>query len=338
MAWSVLTWKILRIFQSQFLSGKVCAETRHSSYTKRWQQAEKKQMIHELITDIAYDHITVAQGLTRAKLIANQIKNDTFKNWLSKELNGYNHDDQLLPEYRKVWSEIELTAEFPYGQIRTFPVVLPDDTDETMKDLIYYHRFIEPTYIIEQNIAEMEGSSGSINLPGGMVRMLAEFYGGIKRQGGQIRSAQRTVGKSHMQNIVQVTKQKLLDTLQELENQFPQIDKNYVLNDDNKEKAQNIITNNIFGNNNPLNVAAGENIKQGDINLTINDKQKNKLRELGVEEESLKELEVIDVENPKGVPQRKGKIMNWSDVFIPSLASRGIYDNIPQLIEFVGKL
>ncbi len=35
MAWSVHTWKILRIFQSQFLSGKVCAETRHSSYTKR---------------------------------------------------------------------------------------------------------------------------------------------------------------------------------------------------------------------------------------------------------------------------------------------------------------
>src|SRR5690606_30311584 len=34
MAWSVLTWKILRIFQSRFLSGVVCAETRHSSYTK----------------------------------------------------------------------------------------------------------------------------------------------------------------------------------------------------------------------------------------------------------------------------------------------------------------
>jgi len=33
MAWSVLTWKILRISQSQFLSGKVRAETRHSSYT-----------------------------------------------------------------------------------------------------------------------------------------------------------------------------------------------------------------------------------------------------------------------------------------------------------------
>lgn len=34
MAWSVHNWKILRIFQSQFLSGEVRAETRHSSNTK----------------------------------------------------------------------------------------------------------------------------------------------------------------------------------------------------------------------------------------------------------------------------------------------------------------
>ncbi|WP_271424941.1 hypothetical protein [Aequorivita sinensis] len=33
MAWSVLTWKILRIFQSQFLFIEVRTKTRHSSYT-----------------------------------------------------------------------------------------------------------------------------------------------------------------------------------------------------------------------------------------------------------------------------------------------------------------
>jgi hypothetical protein len=42
MAWPVLTWKILRIFQSQFLFGEVRAETRHSSYTKRCLQVKKK--------------------------------------------------------------------------------------------------------------------------------------------------------------------------------------------------------------------------------------------------------------------------------------------------------
>jgi hypothetical protein len=33
MAWSVPTWKIRWIFQNQFLSREVRAETRHSLYT-----------------------------------------------------------------------------------------------------------------------------------------------------------------------------------------------------------------------------------------------------------------------------------------------------------------
>jgi len=50
-------------------------------------------MIKELITDLAFDKITLSQALTRAKLIARQIKNDSFKNWLNKELNGYEYND-----------------------------------------------------------------------------------------------------------------------------------------------------------------------------------------------------------------------------------------------------
>ncbi len=49
MAWSVLTWKILRIFQSQFLSGKVCAETRHSSYTNTLPTIMKKILLTSIL-------------------------------------------------------------------------------------------------------------------------------------------------------------------------------------------------------------------------------------------------------------------------------------------------
>jgi hypothetical protein len=38
MAWSVLDWKIRRIFQSQFLSGEVRAETRHTHIQGRCMQ------------------------------------------------------------------------------------------------------------------------------------------------------------------------------------------------------------------------------------------------------------------------------------------------------------
>jgi hypothetical protein len=95
---------------------------------------------------------------------------------------------------------------------------------------------------------------------------------------------------------------------------------------------------NIYGNNNPLNVAAGEKITQGDINLTINSGQIEKSKELGVEEKALEELQDVDKGNPKGSPKRKGKIMNWLGKVIASMTAKGAYENLLELIEFVGNL
>ncbi|HPF51553.1 MAG TPA: hypothetical protein PK335_08250 [Draconibacterium sp.] len=295
-------------------------------------------MIKELIRDIAFDKITVSQALTRAKLIAHQIKNDTFKSWLNKELNGYDFDDSLLPDYRKIWAEIHLTAEFPYGRVQTFPVVFPDNRQE-IEELLNYHRVIEPISIVEQNIGQLTEGKGYISLTGGQVQLVGELYKEqIQRYRGVIRSGQRTIGKAQLANIVELTKQNLIDTLQDLEEQFPEIDNKYIMNEENNKKVQNIITNNIYGNNNPLNVTAGENIKQGDINLTINETQFEKLKEFGVQEAELQELKTLDNESPKGNPDRKGKIMGWLGKVTASLTARGIYDTIPKLVEFVGDL
>ncbi len=295
-------------------------------------------MIKELIRDIAFDKITVAQALTRAKLIAHQVKNDTFKSWLNKELNGYEYDDQLLPDYRKVWAEIYLTAEFPFGRTQTFPVVLPNNRKD-IEELLNFHRVIEPISIVEQNIEQLTEGKGYIHLSGGQVQMVGELYKDqVQRYRGVIRSGQRTIGKAQLANIVELTKQKLIDTLQDLEEQFPEIDNKYIMNEENDKKVQNIITNNIYGNNNPLNVAAGDNIKQGDITLTINETQSEKLRELGVQEPEIEELKTLDVELTKGNPKRQGKIMDWLGKVTTSMTARGIYDNIPKLVEFVREL
>jgi hypothetical protein len=295
-------------------------------------------MIKELIRDIAFDNITVSQALTRAKLIAHQIKNETFKSWLNKELNGYEYEDPLLPEYRKIWAEIHLTAEFPYGRTQTFPVVMQDDRKD-IEELLNIHVVIEPISIIEQNIDQMQDGKGYIHLTGGMVQHVGELYRKqVEAYRGAIRSGTRTIGKNQLTNIVELTKQKLLDTLQDLEEQFPDIDNKYDMSKENDKKVQNIITNNIYGNNNPLNVAAGDNIQQGDITLYISQEQIDKLKEFGVEDEALDELQKIDGETPKGNHERKTKIMGWLGKVTASLTARGIYDSIPQVVEYVGNL
>ncbi|WP_431126195.1 hypothetical protein [Flagellimonas flava] len=296
-------------------------------------------MIHQLIIDLAHDKVSLGKALTRGKLIANQIKNETFKNWLAKELLGYEPLDPLLPKYRRIWGEIELTAEFPYGHVRDFPVVLPDNADDDLKNEIYHHRVTEPITIVEQHIAEMEGNVGYIHLPAGMVQILAKFYEkSVKGQGGQVRKGQRTIGKSQLSTIVELTKQKLLDTLQELENEFPEIDKNYSPNPENIEKVKNIVNTNIYGNNNPVNVVAGQDVGPVDIQVSITYEQKEQLKQWGVEDEAIQELEEIDKDNPKGTPSRKEKIMNWLGRVTASMAGRGIYENIPQLVEYIGTI
>lgn len=295
-------------------------------------------MIKELIRDLAYDKISLSQALTRAKLIARLIKNDTFKSWLNKELNGYEFNDVLLPEYRQIWAEINLTAEFPFGRIHKFPVVLNDNQKE-IEELLNNHQVIEPISIIEQTIAELIDGKGYIQLSGAQVETVGELYRTqVEAKGGVIRTGSRTIGKSQLSNIIELTKQKLIDTLQDLEEEFPEIDNKYDMNEENEKKVQNIITNNIYGNNNPLNVVTGEDIKQGDIHFTINQSHLDKLKELGIEEEEIKELASIEKESPKGTPERNNKIMSWLGKVTASLTAKGIYDNIPKVIEFVKDL
>lgn len=296
-------------------------------------------MIKELIIDIAYDKISVSQGLTRAKLIANQIKNETFKNWLSKELNGYEYEDNYLPKYRKIWAEIELLAEFSFGQTHRFPVVMPNSETQEMKDLVNFHQVREPISIIEQTLNDMEKSIAYIHLPSGMTEVISSLYKDqINSQGGVVRSGRRKIAKSQFQNIIELTKQKLIDTLQELDNQFPELENNYMPSENNKDKVNNIITNNIYGNNNPMNVAVGQNISQSDIVFNLTTAQKDKLNSFGVEDEHIQELESINKDNPKGTPDRKNKVFSWLGKVTASLASRGIYEYVPELTEFIGTI
>jgi len=44
-------------------------------------------MIKPLIKDLTYNNITLAEGLNRAKIIAFEIKNSEFKEWINFELN-----------------------------------------------------------------------------------------------------------------------------------------------------------------------------------------------------------------------------------------------------------
>jgi AbiTii len=297
-------------------------------------------MIKQLIKDIAFDSIKISQALTRTKLVENQIRNDTLKKWLTKELEGYEFDDKYLPSYRKIWSTIQLIAELPFGRTHKFSVTLPDSFGTEMLDLINNHRIIEPIAAVENQIENLgDKSKGYINLPAQQTEMLASFYSEqLDQYNGVVRYANREVGKVQYQNVIDQTKQKLIDTLMQLDNEFPTLIDNYNMTKENNDKVQNIVTTNIYGNNNPTNIGVGANVEQHLTNNQLSDNDEKKLIEYGATTDEINELKEIIKSNSKDKPSLIGKAMKWLGTVSASIAAKGLYDNLPMLNDIIHKI
>jgi hypothetical protein len=300
-------------------------------------------MIKELITDLAGDKITLSQALTRSKIIAFKINNDTLKNWIKKESEGYVFDDELLPEYRKVYSEMNLIAQFTGGEERIIPFKIPEGTPKNVLDTIYFHQILESISIVELQLAESgRPENGRITLPNEMMEMIKStlpkpLIMQITMVGGVIDKLQRKINTVHYHNIINQTKNKLLDILLELEAEFPNLENDYIMSDENNNKANNIITNNIYGGNSPINIATGNNNTQTN-SISIENINFDRLKELNVEEKEIEELKSIVSESKDDKSKFPSKVMGWLSSVTSSLVARGFYDNIPQITEFAQSL
>lgn len=297
-------------------------------------------MIKQLIKDIAFDNIKISQALTRTKLIENQIKNGTLKKWLTKELEGYEYDDKYLPSYRKIWSAIQLIAELPFGRTHKFSISLPDSFGAKTLDMINNHRIIEPIAAVENQIENLgEKAKGYINLPAQQTEMLASFYSEqLDQYNGVVRYANREVGKVQYQNVLDQTKQKLLDTLMQLDNEFPTLIDNYNMTPENNEKVQNIVTTNIYGSNNPTNIGVGEKVEQHLTNYQLAESDEKKLIEYGATNDEVNELKEIIKTNSKDKPTLTGKAMKWLGSVSASIAAKGLYENLPMINDIIHKI
>jgi hypothetical protein len=94
------------------------------------------------------------------------------------------------------------------------------------------------------------------------------------------------------------------------------------------------VTNNIYGNNNPLNVATGHNVEQKDFyfDSKINFSE---LQKFGVEPNEIKELEDIISKYKTNPETFKSKIFKWLGGVSSAVAGRGLYDHIPAITDFV---
>lgn len=151
-------------------------------------------------------------------------------------------------------------------------------------------------------------------------------------------TAGRIIYPSQYSVILDQTKQKLLDILFELENEFPNLSSEYAMTEENKKTVKNIVTNNIYGGTNPMNIATGDTVSQSGNTITINLEDEQKLASLGVEKDQIEELKTIINETAGNKESLKSKTMKWLGSVSASIGARGLYDNIPAITEFVQNL
>ncbi len=289
----------------------------------------------ELIKDLAYDKITLTQGLTRAKLLAFKIGNKTLKDWIKTELEGYNSAEDL-PLYRKVPCTIKGTITDMFGREDTVPISF-DTLGKEFGEMMGIHNVTQSIGLIEVNYSELKTEMGFVEFSPRQLQMLEDMTQ-VKKDGRRLIRAGREMSKLQLKNIMDQTKQKLIDTLLELDLEFPNLQNEFNVDKTTSEKIQNIITNNIYGNSNPLNIAAGNNVNQSDINNNVYQIDYSLLTKFGVEEKEIEDLKSIVNNNKNDKDSLKQQVMKWLGKVSASIAGRGLYDNIPAITEFVEKL
>lgn len=288
-------------------------------------------MIKDLIKDLSFDKITLNQALMRAKLIAFEINNEDFKKWINKELNGYLNGDKL-PEYRIIPCDIFAVLEI-YGQRKTVPYDLTE-IDKNLGGKIYNMEILQSVSIIESELKDNDEVYGYQDLPIQIVQSLRKMSNNKF-----ILAVTRRFQLSQSQHILNLTKQKLIDTLLDLDKTFPNMQDNYQNTEENKEKTSTIINNHIYGENASSAIGVGESIDQKISNVYNQNIERvlSDLKKLGVPEDDIIEVKEIVTEETDKAKLGK-RLMSWSGKIASKAVEKGIELKVPMIMEKIQEL
>jgi hypothetical protein len=113
-------------------------------------------MIKDLIKEIAYDKITLTQALTRAKLIAYKIENETFRIWISNELDGYSSGEDA-PQYRILEVETVGSVVDSFGRNYEIQIGIASKTKEQLNIDLYKWHVNEGIASLERMVSKASG-------------------------------------------------------------------------------------------------------------------------------------------------------------------------------------
>lgn len=290
-------------------------------------------MIKKIINELATDSISLSKALTMSKIIASDIGSSSFKTWIKNELEGYNNKTEL-PDYRHLPCDLVAKEYYLSGyhdrpvDARAFDAKLQKDCGFSM----YVMYVVQSITTIEEMISNRNDGEINLSIP----PFALEFFKRNSFDARDIYSIVQVAHVSQARNIAIQVKNKLLDTLIELSEQFPDFKSDIFTDPMNKEKADGIVTFNIYGGNPNINTSTGNN---NTLNISTNDaadKFFEQLQALGVSTKDAEEAKQIVLQ--KDAPGFKDKLLGWVGSIANTAVKEGVKIEVGKLIALASGL
>lgn len=172
----------------------------------------------QIIKDIANGTISLETALTRALVIASDIENDKFKEWIEKEISGYSSEDDI-PEYRISKDEFFKYTGRNGGYMCTdMPLPLPK---------ILCNLNLDPEYFYVNIYDGINGIEKFLGNPDGkeLIRDLTFLAGEVYKVNGlQCASIKQVIPLNAFENVINKVKSKLLQSLIYLDKMYGSLD------------------------------------------------------------------------------------------------------------------
>lgn len=246
-------------------------------------------LLQQIQTEALDTHGDLAALLRRCRILAQRLRLEALKQWVSYELEGYPSDDDL-PEYRKIETNLILGLFNGFGGSQIKNAQIPvSDIPETLRELLTHVYFRQGIAEVSQIVSDNEDGI-RVPWPVEAVRLVGQgdIYNGFF-----LMQAYRVVNKSALRGIVDQVQNRILNFVLELESRNPEAGEAIMSTRKIPESEVRNIFNKTIVRGNVQNLAQGnEQVRQiaHQVNAGDFDSLRRALKELGVSSADIRKL------------------------------------------------
>ena len=209
------------------------------------------------ISDAAVDgSVSITPLLRQCRILAERLKNDDFKRWVSCELNGY-PDVNSIPKYRIIKTESVGNFSGTFGRMANHLPIQVENLPKDVAKMMSRSYLLDGVGVIENLVREDKGDGRLAEIwPTAVISKYAHcFYDNFA-----LVQAYKVISKASVAGVLDVVRNRVLEFVLEIENRIPDFDSCDVLDKD-PSIVQNIYSTNILGDGNRV-AAGSRNVDQ----------------------------------------------------------------------------